>query len=141
MTWIAHFLILTFLVRVGFLGAGLIFKGQKKDEDTGEDTHVVHGLTTAASVWLSASIGIGCGGALYFVSSFSVAIILVLLRFGPRFDVHDKEENVYQDDKYSATQLSTGAIPNPETIPFASKRDPIRTSERGGQRKRPQLQD
>ena len=39
---------------VGFLGAGLIFK--KTEED---DTMVVHGLTTAASVWLSAAVRVG----------------------------------------------------------------------------------
>jgi putative Mg2+ transporter-C (MgtC) family protein len=39
---------------VGFLGAGLIFK--KTEEDSG--SMVVHGLTTAASVWLSAAVRI-----------------------------------------------------------------------------------
>lgn len=37
---------------VGFLGAGLIFKEADKDKITGDTTHVVHGLTTAASVWM-----------------------------------------------------------------------------------------
>ena len=37
---------------VGFLGAGLIFKKTSDD-----DNMVVHGLTTAASVWLSAAVG------------------------------------------------------------------------------------
>jgi putative Mg2+ transporter-C (MgtC) family protein len=71
---------------VGFLGAGLIFKEQKKDAH-GEDMHTVRGLTTAASLWLSAAVGIACGGQLYFVASFSIAIILVLLRFGPRVEL------------------------------------------------------
>jgi uncharacterized membrane protein YhiD involved in acid resistance len=71
---------------VGFLGAGLIFKEQKKDPH-GEDMHTVRGLTTAASLWLSAAVGIACGGQLYFVASFSIAIILVLLRFGPRVEL------------------------------------------------------
>ncbi len=39
---------------IGFLGAGVIF--------TNRD--VVHGLTTAASVWLSAAIGMACGAGL-----------------------------------------------------------------------------
>ena len=43
---------------VGFLGAGLIWKQTEKDEK-GEFTHSVHGLTTAASLWLSAAVGIG----------------------------------------------------------------------------------
>jgi len=40
---------------VGFLGAGLIFKEADKDEITGDTRHVVHGLTTAASVWMVSS--------------------------------------------------------------------------------------
>lgn len=76
---------------VGFLGAGLIFKEQKKDEN-GDDTHTVRGLTTAASLWLSAAVGIACGGQMYFVASFSIAIILVLLRFGPRYHSPDNNE-------------------------------------------------
>lgn len=39
---------------VGFLGAGVIF--------TNRD--VVHGLTTAASIWLAAAIGMACGAGL-----------------------------------------------------------------------------
>jgi putative Mg2+ transporter-C (MgtC) family protein len=35
---------------VGFLGAGLIFKKEQIDE-FGESNHIVHGLTTAASLW------------------------------------------------------------------------------------------
>jgi uncharacterized membrane protein YhiD involved in acid resistance len=65
---------------VGFLGAGLIFK-KTNDE---ADNMVVHGLTTAASVWLSAAVGIACGGELYFAASFGTCLMMLLLRFGPR---------------------------------------------------------
>jgi putative Mg2+ transporter-C (MgtC) family protein len=41
---------------VGFLGAGLIFKEADKDQVTGDTTHVVHGLTTAASLWIVRTI-------------------------------------------------------------------------------------
>lgn len=37
---------------VGFLGAGLIFKEAEKNKTSGDTTHVVHGLTTAASLWI-----------------------------------------------------------------------------------------
>ena len=36
----------------------------------------VHGLTTAAGVWLSAAVGVGAGGRLYFVSAYSVSALL-----------------------------------------------------------------
>ncbi len=39
---------------IGFIGGGLIFV--KKD--------IVHGLTTAATIWLTAGIGMACGGGL-----------------------------------------------------------------------------
>lgn len=56
---------------VGFLGAGLIWKGTVGIGD--EEVHQVHGLTTAASLWLSAAVGVGCGGALYFATLYSVS--------------------------------------------------------------------
>ena len=37
---------------------------------------MVHGLTTAASVWLSAAIGVAAGGGLYFVGTFSLVIMV-----------------------------------------------------------------
>jgi len=69
---------------VGFLGAGLIVKSSEVDPITGERHHLVQGITTAAATWLSAAVGIACGGGLYFVASFSAAMNLLLLRFGPR---------------------------------------------------------
>ena len=40
--------------------------------DGPEAIQQVHGLTTAAGVWLSAAVGVGAGGRLYFVSAYSV---------------------------------------------------------------------
>ncbi|KAL3776987.1 hypothetical protein ACHAWO_006341 [Cyclotella atomus] len=60
---------------VGFLGAALIVKDKKKDID-GEIQHFVKGINTAASVWLSAAVGAACGGGLYFVASFTTALML-----------------------------------------------------------------
>jgi uncharacterized membrane protein YhiD involved in acid resistance len=36
------------------------------------DTHP--GITTAASVWLAAAVGVGAGGALYAVTAYSVSL-------------------------------------------------------------------
>ncbi len=38
---------------IGFLGAGVIMRAQGKDE--------IHGLTTAASIWVAAILGMICG--------------------------------------------------------------------------------
>ena len=44
--------------------------------DGHETVQQVHGLTTAAGVWLSAAVGVGAGGRLYFVSAYSVSALL-----------------------------------------------------------------
>jgi putative Mg2+ transporter-C (MgtC) family protein len=54
---------------IGFLGAGSILaRGQ-----------VVRGLTTAASVWSVAAIGLASGGGMFFAAGLTTAIILVIL--------------------------------------------------------------
>jgi putative Mg2+ transporter-C (MgtC) family protein len=54
---------------IGFLGAGAILA-------RGE---IVRGLTTAASIWTVAAIGLAVGGGLYFAAGASTAIILAIL--------------------------------------------------------------
>jgi len=92
---------------VGFLGAGLIFKGTV---GVGEnEVHQVHGLTTAASVWLSAAVGVGCGGALYFPTVYGTILVLFVLRYGPKLylledshSIDDEEDD--EEDEYSLTE-------------------------------------
>ena len=59
-------------------------KSSEVDPNTGERHHLVQGITTATATWLSAAVGIACGGGMYFVASFSTALNIFLLRFGPR---------------------------------------------------------
>jgi putative Mg2+ transporter-C (MgtC) family protein len=54
---------------IGFLGAGAILA-------RGE---IIKGLTTAASIWTVAAIGLAVGGGLYFAAGVSTAIILAIL--------------------------------------------------------------
>lgn len=102
---------------VGFLGAGLIWKGTLKD-GSGSEYYQVHGITTAASVWLSAAVGVGAGGALYAVSAYSTALVIIVLRFGPRlYLASDKgfedDEDEYTDDEdedyYSQTSANNSS--------------------------------
>jgi putative Mg2+ transporter-C (MgtC) family protein len=54
---------------IGFLGAGaILLKGE-----------VVRGLTTAASIWAVAAIGLAAGGGLYYAATVSTLIILAIL--------------------------------------------------------------
>ena len=55
---------------IGFLGAGAIIR-------RGEG--VVAGLTTAATIWAVAAIGLAAGAGLYMVSAVTTAIILIVL--------------------------------------------------------------
>ncbi|MCU1510368.1 MAG: hypothetical protein JWM01_255 [Arthrobacter sp.] len=48
---------------IGFLGAGVIFKGRD----------VVRGLTTAATIWVSAAVGMACGAGMV-----SLAVVLTV---------------------------------------------------------------
>ncbi|MBN8967417.1 MAG: MgtC/SapB family protein [Rhizobiales bacterium] len=54
---------------IGFLGAGSILA-------RGE---IVKGLTTAASIWTVAAIGLAIGGGLYFAGIASTIVILIIL--------------------------------------------------------------
>ncbi len=61
---------------IGFLGAGTIIRSG--DSDT------VRGLTTAASIWLTAAVGMAVGSGLYIISAVSTVVALVVLRLLPR---------------------------------------------------------
>ena len=54
---------------IGFLGAGLILHNRDR----------VSGLTSAATVWAVASIGMACGAGLYFPAIFATIVVLVVL--------------------------------------------------------------
>ena len=56
---------------IGFLGAGLILHGRNR----------VLGLTSAATVWVVAAIGMTCGAGLYVEAALSTTIVFVALRF------------------------------------------------------------
>jgi putative Mg2+ transporter-C (MgtC) family protein len=62
---------------VGFIGAGAIIR----------DRAGVHGLTTAATIWLVASIGMACGAGLYLLALVST-ILAVGVLFG--FKIFEK---------------------------------------------------
>uniref|UniRef100_A0A061REW7 MgtC/SapB/SrpB/YhiD N-terminal domain-containing protein n=1 Tax=Tetraselmis sp. GSL018 TaxID=582737 RepID=A0A061REW7_9CHLO len=104
---------------VGFLGAGIIWKGFVKSEDGGPDVHQVHGLTTAASVWLSAAIGTACGGNLYAQACFTVIGVVLMLRFGPRNSelVAEPGEDEDEDEQDIAAGSDGGGRQQGETHP------------------------
>jgi putative Mg2+ transporter-C (MgtC) family protein len=54
---------------IGFLGAGLILHNRSR----------INGLTSAASIWVVASIGMACGAGLYAAASVTAAIVIFAL--------------------------------------------------------------
>jgi putative Mg2+ transporter-C (MgtC) family protein len=55
---------------IGFLGAGAIIWRRE----------VVRGLTTAASLWSFAAVGLAVGGGLYLAALWGTALISIILR-------------------------------------------------------------
>lgn len=74
---------------IGFLGAGTIIREHGR----------IGGLTTAATIWLSAALGMGIGaGELILVVAATLAVLVVLLVF-PRFEIwidHIRESRSYK---------------------------------------------
>jgi len=73
---------------IGFLGAGTIMREGGK----------VAGLTTAATIWLSASLGMGLGGGKYTLVGISTLVILLVLWVFPRFE--HWFDNIYETRTY-----------------------------------------
>jgi putative Mg2+ transporter-C (MgtC) family protein len=58
---------------IGFLGAGLIFR----------EGYTVRGITTAATVWAAAAIGMAVGRELYLVGGLGSLLVFILLEARP----------------------------------------------------------
>jgi putative Mg2+ transporter-C (MgtC) family protein len=66
------------LTGIGFLGAGVIFRGKSPEE--------VEGLTTAAAVWLTAGLGMAAGAGHYLIAAIGTVLGLALLLLGGPFE-------------------------------------------------------
>ncbi len=74
------------VVGIGFLGAGLIIKTEER----------VHGITTAATVWVVAAVGILVGIGLIELAVFAAVLVpsvLYLMRTSTLIRDHRKEEH------------------------------------------------
>jgi putative Mg2+ transporter-C (MgtC) family protein len=68
-------------IGIGFLGSGVIFVSRHEDR--------VQGLTTAASIWATAAIGIAAGLERYLLAVGATILLLFVLRVLVRFDAPD----------------------------------------------------
>ncbi len=58
---------------IGFLGAGVIFR----------EGYTVRGITTAATIWAAAAIGMAIGRELYLVAGLGAVLVFILLEARP----------------------------------------------------------
>lgn len=89
------------LTGVGFIGAGVIFRGG----------FTIDGITTAATIWMSAAIGMAIGIGAYALGGTAVLITLLVL-WGLSF-----VENVInrrRDRKYYAIKYQEATMSTPE---------------------------
>lgn len=59
---------------IGFIGAGVILHDRRGRN--------VHGLTTAATIWLACGLGLTCGAGLWPAALLGVVLTLLVLMFG-----------------------------------------------------------
>jgi putative Mg2+ transporter-C (MgtC) family protein len=59
---------------IGFLGAGVILRTVNGQN--------VHGLTTAASIWLAACLGCACGAGAWLITGCAFALVMLVLVVG-----------------------------------------------------------
>lgn len=70
---------------IGFLGAGVILR------ERGQIT----GLTTAATIWISAALGMGIGLEDYLLVGLTTALVLLILWAFPRFDIMQRANDTF----------------------------------------------
>ena len=66
---------------IGFLGAGIIMR----QEAPGSGMRL-HNLTTAATIWVAAALGIACGLGVWRLAGFASLAIMLVLVAGYRLD-------------------------------------------------------
>jgi len=67
---------------IGFIGAGAIIRAQGS----------VHGLTTAATIWVIAGIGLAIGNGYYSPALISTFVVMIILNLGTRLEKRFKPE-------------------------------------------------
>lgn len=87
------------VVGVGFLGAGIITKNN--------DSNSAHGLTTAATVWCTASVGVAIGLNMFIIaiaSSLALYFLLALhhqkwyLKWKQKIKIDEQEDDAHKEE-------------------------------------------
>lgn len=94
---------------IGFIGAGLIFKDQVS----------VHGLTTAATIWAAAAVGMATGAGNYGIAVGTVIIawtILVILQY-----LEHRLQKLRETRKYRISLSCLSLADLPDIVGFFGK--------------------
>jgi putative Mg2+ transporter-C (MgtC) family protein len=103
---------------VGFVGAGVIttthFSGR----------NIVHGLTTASTIWLSAAVGVSCGTGLYQIATMASALTIFILRLGRITPTNEAEvSSSSAEAKIKKQVLRAGGVNDDEEDAYAETHD------------------
>jgi putative Mg2+ transporter-C (MgtC) family protein len=90
---------------IGFLGAGEIVRESSQKSQHSE----VHGLTSAAAIWVSAALGIVAGCGLWQLGLIAVVLTFLVLNLFKRL-----EKRYYLKDNYQKEDISRLEIPPSE---------------------------
>jgi len=78
---------------IGFIGAGVIFRGDNR----------VNGITTAATIWVVAAVGMGIGAGYYFAAACSSILMILILAILPYIERFIDELN--QSKEYAIVTI------------------------------------
>lgn len=84
---------------IGFLGAGVIFKGDNR----------VNGITTAATIWAVAAVGMAIGAGKYFMAGYASILILIVLAILPMVETMIDNLSQIKEYKVQCTYSATAA--------------------------------
>jgi putative Mg2+ transporter-C (MgtC) family protein len=110
---------------VGFVGAGVITTTMSDKSQS-----VVHGLTTAAAIWLSAAVGVACGTGLFRIATTAAFTTIGILRLGRSKPKQQEFQGATSLTSLSASSPSsvTSNILPPEAVVAASSPPTLATS-------------
>jgi putative Mg2+ transporter-C (MgtC) family protein len=88
------------VVGIGFIGAGVIIK----------ETGGIRGLTTAATLWLVAGVGMACGIGMFFIAAATTLIALIALTLLKKIESNIPRDN-YKTIEIVCCEKESNALP------------------------------
>ncbi|HSA54995.1 MAG TPA: MgtC/SapB family protein [Gemmatimonadaceae bacterium] len=76
---------------IGFLGGGVILRDESK--------RTVRGLTTAATIWIAACLGIACGAGQWGITVIATTAVLLVLLVGEPLEQHVIRKDMTDEER------------------------------------------